>query len=530
MDPRVKPGGDGRGRNGCGPSLPGLTRQSIRFAKSSHEKRWTPGSSPGVTHVALPRSPGRWRTQRRLARCHGRGPTGPRPMLKAPLLLAAVLVVCVASSADARRRHHGYYGYYGERSQSNVDDWRRARDAQTQGQDRGPGSGQDQAQDQRQDQNQAQSQDRVQDRREYRARERGDRRRARSLDEWRRSRETQDLARDRGENRIRDSYDRRRARYDDWRRARDERRARYDDWRRNREREDWTRRREAERGDAALRRTRGGPFAAVVEKLVRGCGQQGAEFENWPFDEIARSVGTDEKERNALAALRERAKKATERLAADCPQDVPAALSARLEAVEQGIDAALAAFDAVEPALATFYGALDDEQKARLYRDMAAPAAANARETTPRRDARDDDRRAYSSRRDRWRAYAAAREAAAREGAQRQTTAPGWSGAMCEEFAGVLRGWPVREIERDVRLSSPQRVAFYELVTASLKAADTLGGACPAETALTPVGRMDAMRKRLSAVRAATAAIRPALVRFYEALDQGQKVRFAGMS
>ena len=101
---------------------------------------------------------------------------------------------------------------------------------------------------------------------------------------------------------------------------------------------------------------------------------------------------------------------------------------------------------------------------------------------------------------------------------------------MCEEFAAVLRGWPVREIERDVRLSSAQRVAFYELVTASLKAADTLGGACPAEIALTPVGRMDAMRKRLTSVRAATAAIRPALMHFYEALDQGQKVRFAGMS
>jgi hypothetical protein len=61
-------------------------------------------------------------------------------------------------------------------------------------------------------------------------------------------------------------------------------------------------------------------------------------------------------------------------------------------------------------------------------------------------------------------------------------------------------------------------------------AADTLAGACPAETALTPVGRMDAMRKRLAAVRAAAAAIRPALTHFYEALDQGQKVRFAGMS
>src|SRR5262245_32866657 len=502
MDPRVKPGGDP-----CG--------------------------------VAPP--PHRWRTRRRLARCYGRGPTGPRPMLKAPLLLAAVLVVCVASSADARRRHHGYYGYYGERSQSNVDDWRRARDAQTQGQDRGQGRGQDQAQDQQQDQNQDQRQDRVQDRRDYRARERGDRRRARSLDEWRRSRETQnqgqdsgqDLRRDRGEDRSRETYDRRRARYDDWRRSRDERRARYEDWRRSREREDWTRRREADRGDTALRRTRGGPFAAVVEKLVRGCAQQGAEFENWPFDAIAQTVGADEKERTALEGLRESAKKAAERLAADCPQDVPAA---RLEAVEQGIDAALAAFDTVEPALVTFYGTLDDEQKARLYRDMAAPAAAAARETTPRREAQEvrRERREYSSRRDRARAYAAVREAAAREPtpsqARSQTAAPGWSGAMCEELAAVLRGWPVRELARRVRLTSPQRVAFYGLVPASLKAADTLGGACPAETALTPVGRMDAMRKRLAAVRAATAAIRPALTHFYETLDQGQKVRFAGMS
>src|SRR5262249_10541972 len=155
---------------------------------------------------------------------------------------------------------------------------------------------------------------------------------------------------------------------------------RYDDWRRSRERdrEDGTRRREADRGDAALRRGRG-PFGAVVEKLVRGCGAQGAEFENWPFDAIAQTVGADEKERAALEGLRESAKKAAQRLAADCPQELPTALTTRLEAVEQGIDAALAAFDTVEPALQTFYAALDDEQKARLYRDMmAAPAAADA--------------------------------------------------------------------------------------------------------------------------------------------------------
>jgi hypothetical protein len=97
-------------------------------------------------------------------------------------------------------------------------------------------------------------------------------------------------------------------------------------------------------------------------------------------------------------------------------------------------------------------------------------------------------------------------------------------------LTAVLRGWPIRAIERDVRLTEPQRIAFYELVTSSLKAADALASACPAETALTAAGRMAAMRARLAAVKAATGAIRPALARFYDALDQGQKVRFAGMS
>jgi hypothetical protein len=41
---------------------------------------------------------------------------------------------------------------------------------------------------------------------------------------------------------------------------------------------------------------------------------------------------------------------------------------------------------------------------------------------------------------------------------------------------------------------------------------------------------MDIMRPRFAAVRVATAAICPALLRFCGALDQGQKVRFAEMS
>jgi hypothetical protein len=45
-----------------------------------------------------------------------------------------------------------------------------------------------------------------------------------------------------------------------------------------------------------------------------------------------------------------------------------------------------------------------------------------------------------------------------------------------------------------------------------------------------PAPPRPSLRARLAAVRAATATIRPALTRFYDALDQEQKVRFAGMS
>jgi hypothetical protein len=436
-------------------------------------------------------------------------------MWTARVLLAAVLVVCVTSSADAWRRHHGYYGDGERGSARTLDEWR-ARQAQGQNNE------------QAQTRDQARGDDRGQD---------GAPSRAENPDRWR--------------DRYRDRYDRRRARYDEWRRAREDRSRDRD--------EELSRSRAAERGDVP--RGRSGPFGAAIDKLVRGCAVQAAEFENWPLDAIARTVGPDDTQRKALEGLRDAAKQAAQRLSTDCPQDVPAAPAARLEAAEQGIVAALAAFDTVEPKLQAFYAALNDEQKARLYRDMAAPAppaAANAAQTTGAREAVDDRRERYSSRRHRWRAYAEARESAGsphepearlrasstRYGEMRDSrislrssglrtgaiaAAPGWSGT-CEELGSVLRSWPVREIERDVRLAGAQRVAFYELVTASLKAADTLSSACPAEAALTPVGRMETMRKRLTAVRAATAAIRPALARFYEALDQGQKVRFGGMS
>jgi LTXXQ motif family protein len=260
----------------------------------------------------------------------------------------------------------------------------------------------------------------------------------------------------------------------------------------------------------------GGALSVVVERLISGCGQQAGELGNLPFAAIARIAAPDEVQSGALESLRETAMQATERLASDCPQRVPAEPAVRLEAVERAIDAASAAFASVLPALQKFYSALDDEQKARLFRDMTlAHAPVSSSERTAKRSGERLDRRSS-----RWHAYASADHSAA---------AKGWDG-VCEQFISALRGWPIREIEGGVGLSEPQRITFYELVISSLRAADMLAGACPAETALTPVGRMATLRARLDAVRAATALVRPAFTHFYDSLDEAQRVRFAGMN
>ena len=50
------------------------------------------------------------------------------------------------------------------------------------------------------------------------------------------------------------------------------------------------------------------------------------------------------------------------------------------------------------------------------------------------------------------------------------------------------------------------------------------------DDALTPTRRLEVLRQRLAALQQATVVLRPALLRFFGALDQQQKVRFAGLS
>jgi hypothetical protein len=99
-------------------------------------------------------------------------------------------------------------------------------------------------------------------------------------------------------------------------------------------------------------RAGGAALGAIAERLISGCRPQSAELANLPFDTIARIAAPDDAQHAALDALRGTAREAAERFASDCPQSVPAGPAVRLEAMEQAIDAAEAAFNVVEPALA----------------------------------------------------------------------------------------------------------------------------------------------------------------------------------
>src|SRR5262249_4343809 len=70
-----------------------------------------------------------------------------------------------------------------------------------------------------------------------------------------------------------------------------------------------------------------GALSVVVERLISGCGQQAGELRNLPFATIARIAAPNEVQGDGLEALRETAIQAAERLASDCPQSVPAAVS-----------------------------------------------------------------------------------------------------------------------------------------------------------------------------------------------------------
>jgi hypothetical protein len=106
-----------------------------------------------------------------------------------------------------------------------------------------------------------------------------------------------------------------------------------------------------------------GPQTANATNPLAECG---ANVMAWPNQQIDRILHPDDSQRARLEALQSAAAQAADTIRAACPSEIPATPPGRLEAVGNRLQAMLQAVETIQPALADFYAALNDDQKARF--------------------------------------------------------------------------------------------------------------------------------------------------------------------
>jgi hypothetical protein len=149
------------------------------------------------------------------------------------------------------------------------------------------------------------------------------------------------------------------------------------------------------------------------------------------------------------------------------------------------IGAMLEAVRIVRPALEKFYNSLSDEQQARF--NALGPNIGEPSQPQPQANAQSD---------------------------------------TCGDPKNSLTQLPIERIETVVRPARTQKETLERLRDATEKAVQGLQAACPEDVPLTPVGRMEAMEKRLEAMLQAAKLVQPALDEFYATLSSEQKARF----
>lgn len=101
--------------------------------------------------------------------------------------------------------------------------------------------------------------------------------------------------------------------------------------------------------------------------------------------------------------------------------------------------------------------------------------------------------------------------------------------ATCSGFAPGVSSLPIDKIQQSVKPTGSQLTALKELESASGKAEGILKASCPSEPPLTPVGRLDALQKRLDAMVQGLDLIRAPLAKFDGSLSAEQKQQLDAM-
>jgi hypothetical protein len=230
-----------------------------------------------------------------------------------------------------------------------------------------------------------------------------------------------------------------------------------------------------------------GAPATAPDQLTQMCGQDSRDIAGLPIDQVQQAVQPTAEQSAALDDLANASVKAAQDLKAACPTDIALTAPSRLAAMQQRIEAMIAAVQTVQPPLEKFYGLLTDEQKARLT-------------------ALGDDRHQSKN----------------------QNT-PETTGSLAQSCGTAQPGvmeWPTAEIDQTVRPTDAQRASLAALQNATTQAADLLKASCVTGNPLTPPARLAAVGKRLDSMLQAVKVVSSALNDFYGTLSDEQKARF----
>ena len=231
--------------------------------------------------------------------------------------------------------------------------------------------------------------------------------------------------------------------------------------------------------------------ASVSPQTLRQlCGDPEKGITAWPFASIVQAVRPTPEQRALLDELKSAAAKAADAFKESCGDSYAMTPPGRLRAMTNRISATLEAVRIVRPVLEKFYNSLSDEQQARF--NALGPNIGERSQGQPQQEAN----------------------------AQPDT---------CGEPKSGLTNLPIERIEAVIRPESTQKDALDRLKGATDKAVQGLQAACPDSVPLTPVGRLEAMEKRLEAMLQAAKLVQPALDEFYATLSSEQKARFNGL-
>jgi hypothetical protein len=228
-------------------------------------------------------------------------------------------------------------------------------------------------------------------------------------------------------------------------------------------------------------------MATLTQAMAQTCSDEAAEVTGWPVEQIQAAVQPTQDQLALLDDLGNALVQASDEIKSHCPTNVGFTPAARLDAMQQRLQALVDAVNIVEPPLQKFYSALSDEQKARF----------NA--ITPPEHKRP-----------------AAQQAESTQNPQAQCNAS-------------VMNWPTDQIDRIVRPNDVQRTKLDALQAAASRASDIIQAACPTEVPATPPARLAAVGNRLKAMLQAVDAVRPELADFYDSLSDDQKARFNTM-